>query len=106
MTNLFLKVNKDFFKLGLNPTEILLLSQVMEFDINTGDCFMSDKALANAFGVSEKTISRAFGELESKGFLTRETKNIKGGKERHIKVNLDAINNKLTTDKMTVDNNK
>jgi hypothetical protein len=26
MTNLFLKVNKDLFKLGLNPTEILLLA--------------------------------------------------------------------------------
>ena len=42
----FLAVNKDFLKLGLNPTEILLLSQIDEFNRNTGDCYMSDEAFA------------------------------------------------------------
>jgi hypothetical protein len=31
MNNVFLKVNKDLFKLKLNPTEILLLAQIMEY---------------------------------------------------------------------------
>ena len=39
MTNIFLEVNKDLFKLGLNPAEILLLAQVMEYERNTGDFF-------------------------------------------------------------------
>jgi hypothetical protein len=43
--------------------------------------------------VSEKTISRALGSLEEKKLIFRETKNVKGGKERHIH---------LTADKMTV----
>jgi hypothetical protein len=31
MTNKFLKVDKDWFKLGLNPTEILIIAQIAEF---------------------------------------------------------------------------
>mgnify|MGYP003397227869 CR=1 len=59
----------------------------MEFNTNTGDCFMSDKALATMLNVSDKTISRTIKALEDRGFIKRETKNIKNGKERHIKVN-------------------
>lgn len=103
MTNLFLKVNKDFFNLGLNPTEILVLAQIMEFDTNTGDCFMSDKALADLFGVSDKTISRTLKTLEDRGFIKRDTKSVKGGKERHIKLNAEMIEKELTKDKMTLD---
>lgn len=103
MTNLFLKVNKDIFKLGLNPTEILIIAQVMEFNTNTGDCFISDKALAESFGVSEKTISRTLKALEEKGYITRDTKSVKGGRERHIKVNQDKLEEQLTKDKLTLD---
>lgn len=104
MTDKFLKVNKDFFKLGLAPVEILILSQVDEFNRTTGDCFMSDKSLAEAFGVSESTISRAVRALEARGFITRATKNVKGGRERHITINLNIIEDKLNpTSKMTVD---
>ena len=105
MTNLFLKVNKDLFKLGLNPTEILILAQIMEFNNNTGDCFISDKALAENFGVSEKTISRSIKALEDKGLIKRDTKAIKGGKSRHITVIAAKIEEQLTTDKMSIDNN-
>lgn len=105
MTKYYLQVNKDLFKLGLNPTEILLLSQIIEFDRTTGDCFKSDKALAADFGVSDKTISRALGALEDRGYIKRETKNIKGGKERHIVVDLEKIDVDLkerTKDKKSV----
>ena len=84
MSDKFLRVGKDLFELGLNPTEILLLAQVMEYHRTTGDFFMSDKALAEQFGVSDKTISRAFTTLENKGLVKRVTKNIKGGRERHV----------------------
>lgn len=110
MTKYYLMINKDLFKLGLNPTEILLIAQIMEFDRATGDCFKSDKALAADFGVSDKTISRAIAALEARGFIKRETKNVQKGKERHMTVCLDAIEaelkkrNESTTDKMTVVN--
>lgn len=91
MTNLFLKVNKDLFKLGLNPTEILILAQVMEYNTNTGDCYISDKALSSMFGVGEKTISRELKVLEEKGYIKRTTKNTKNGRERHIAVIYDNL---------------
>lgn len=103
MTNYFLEVNKDFFNLGLNPTEILVLAQIAEYNRTTKNCFISDKTLAQQFGVSDRTISRAIGKLEQEGFIKRETKNVKGGKERHLFIQLDQIEEKLTKDKMTVD---
>ena len=93
----FLAINKEWLGKGLNPTEILILSQVAEYERNTGDCFISDKAMSELFGVSESTISRAVKALEDKGFLKRETKNVRGGKERHIH---------LTNSKMTVDSDE
>lgn len=103
MTNDFLQLNKDLFKLGMNPTEIIILAQVMEYNRTTGDCFMSDKTFAAMLSISDKTVSRALKELEDRGFIIRETKNVKGGKERHIRVNLDKIESALPTkDKMSV----
>jgi DNA-binding transcriptional regulator YhcF (GntR family) len=74
----------------------------MEYNRTTGDFFMSDKALAELFGVSDKTISRAFTALEDKGFITRTTKNVKAGKERHVSVNIEAIDKALPTDNLSV----
>lgn len=95
---IFLKVDKDLFNKGLNPVEILVLSQVIEFNTNTGDCFISDKQLAEQFGVSDKTISRAIKHLEELGYIKRETKNVRGGKERHIKL-ADFTKDNLSIDK-------
>ena len=63
---------------------------------------MSDDVLAKNFGVSAKTISRSLKSLEDKGFIKRETKNIKGGKERILTINESAINAALTTDNLSV----
>jgi hypothetical protein len=43
MSNLFLKVNKDLFKLGLDAVEILILAQIMEFDNNNMVCYMTNE---------------------------------------------------------------
>lgn len=91
MTNTFLAVNKDLFNLKLNPTEILVLAQIMEFQRNTNDCFISNKKLAEQFGVSESTIKRALDKLETLGFIVRDTTPSQKGKERHMKVNLNKI---------------
>lgn len=90
----FLAINKEWLGNGLNPTEILILSQVAEYERNTGDCFISDKAMSELFGVSESTISRAVKALKEKGFIIVETKNVRGGRERHIHL----ANSKMTVD--------
>lgn len=103
MTNKFLQINKDLFYLGLSPIELLVLSQVMELDRNTKNCFISDEKLADNFCVSKSTISRALTNLDGKGFIIRATKNVKGGKERHITPNIDAIERAITNIKMKLD---
>lgn len=104
MKEVFLKVNKDLFTMGLNPTEILIIAQIIEFQTNTGDCYITDQQLAKQFGVSESTISRELKKLESNGLIVRETRNIKGGKERHLKlssINLPIVN-ETTTSKLPI----
>ena len=93
----FLAIDKRLLGKGLNPTELLIYAQVAEYNRTTGDCFISDKTMAEMFGVSESTISRAVKALEEKKLIRRETKNVRGGKERHIFIVDD------TTVKMTVD---
>ena len=103
MANGFLQIDKSLFKLGLNPTEILVLAQIMEYNRTTGDFFMSDDAMSKQFGVSSKTISRALTVLEDKKLIVRETKNIQKGKERHIKLTRDNLTvDSSTRDKMSV----
>jgi predicted transcriptional regulator len=107
MANNFLKVEKSLFGSGLSPIEILVLSQIMEFDRNTGDCFISNAVMAKNFGVSEKTVSRAVASLEEKGLISRNTRNIQKGKERHIILTKDKMtlvneNEKSTKDKLSL----
>lgn len=104
MTNLFLQVNKDLFGSGLSPIEMLVLSQIEEFDRNTGDCFISNATMANNFNVSEKTIARTLDSLENKGLIVRNTRNCQKGKERHITLAKDKMTlaNETAKDKMTL----
>lgn len=94
MTNLFLKINKDLFALDLEPIQILIVAQVMEFQANKCDCFMSNEALAKNFGVGESTIKRALNKLEEKNFITRSTN--KEGK-RFMVFNQSAYEQALLT---------
>lgn len=91
----FLAVDKNYFTLGLKGNQILILAQIAEFNRTTGDCFMSDQAFAKMLGCSESTISRDLKELENRKLITRETKNVRGGKERHLRltsINLTVVN--------------
>ena len=83
MTDKFLKLNKDLWKLKLNANKQQILSYIMEFDKNTGDCFISDETFSMYLNTSKSTVSREIKALEQMGYLIRNTKNVKGGKERH-----------------------
>jgi DNA-binding transcriptional regulator YhcF (GntR family) len=93
MSNLFLKVNKDLFKLGLNPTELLILAQIMEFDTNNKTCYMTNEQFAKELNVSEKTVQRALNDtLEDKGYITIINPR---SKNRSFQLNKSVIEDKL-----------
>lgn len=105
MSNKFLKINKDLFNIGLAPLDILIVSQIIEFQTNTNDCFISNETLANQFGVSESTVKRSIDKLEKEmRIIERNTKNIQKGKERHIRVKLERIE-ELAKSKMNLAEN-
>jgi DNA-binding MarR family transcriptional regulator len=113
MSKLFLKVDKDLFNSGLNPIEILVLSQVIEFENNKAQCFMTDAQFAENFGVSAKTISRTLDKLEESGYISRKTITLSSKRVRTITTKSngqnDSLNLKQTkcpseTDKMSNSN--
>lgn len=96
MNGVFLKVDKDLFSFGFNPTEILIIAQVMEYLRTTGKCFVTNKQFADMFGVSESTIKRELDKLESNGYIIRHTVVSKegNGKERTIDLRDEAFEKK------------
>lgn len=91
MTDKFLKVNKDLFGIGLSPIEILIVSQVLEYQTKGMECFESDASFAADFGMSESTVSRAIGALKKRGILTADTRNVQRGKIRYLNVKTSVI---------------
>lgn len=77
--------------MGLTPVEILIVAQIMEFQTKNKECFISDDVMSENFGVSKSTISRAVSALEKKGILTRQTKNVQRGKERHLYISTSGL---------------
>lgn len=92
MTNLYLQVNKDFFKLGLNPTEMIILAQVMEYGRTTGICYMTNAQFAEMLSISERTVSRTINDLLAAGFI--DVKN-PGSKKRVLEFNAAGVEAKL-----------
>ena len=100
MSNLFLKVDKDLFSKGLNPTQILIVAQVEEFMRTTGDCHVTDTQFAEMLGLSTSTISREVKKLCEIGIIQKETKNIQHGKVRNLfltNINLPIVENDKTS---------
>lgn len=106
MTELFLKVNKDLYKLKLNANEQLILSYILELQTKNRECFISDESFSQYLNTSVKTVSRAIKSLEEKSYVIRETKNVKGGKKRYLTVDINQVNNDLTTVNLTIDKNE
>ena len=91
MANLFLKVDKRFFFLGIDPFGIRILSQIDEYTSKGMTCFISNEQLAKQFGSSLSTVKRTIANLEKMEYLNRDTKNTSQGKERFLTLNQETI---------------
>lgn len=95
MTDKFLKLNKDLYKLKLDADQQYILAYVMEFDRNKQQCYMSDESFAMCLNTSTKTVSRKIKILTDKGYITKETTNTQNGKLRYLKPILNKIENDI-----------
>lgn len=95
MTDKFLKLNKDLYKLKLDADQQYILAYVMEFDRNKQQCYMSDESFATCLNTSTKTVSRKIKILTDKGYITKETTNTQNGKLRYLKPVLNKIENDI-----------
>ena len=87
----FLAVNKEYFKMGLKSVDILIISQIEEFERNKCTCYITNKQFSEMFGESESTIKRAIDKLEDMGIIKRNTYFIEGNgranKQRVLSLN-------------------
>ena len=95
MTDKFLKLNKDLYKLKLDADQQYILAYVMEFDRNKQQCYMSDESFAMCLNTSTKTVSRKIKILTDNGYITEETTNTQNGKLRYLKPVLNKIENDI-----------
>ena len=72
----FLAVEKQWLGSGLDSLELLIIAQIAEYQRQKWPCYITDKQLAQLFGVSDRTICRYLDALEEKGVLIRETKTV------------------------------
>ena len=95
---LFLKVSKNryFDNKDLSPIDMLILSQIEEFERNEKSCFMASKTFASNFNVSEETINRSIKKLVGMQYISSisHTKH-KDGKIQTIR-ELSIIKNKTS----------
>jgi predicted transcriptional regulator len=91
MTNNFLAINKDYLGIGLKSIDILLISQIEEFQRNKCKCYVTNKQFSEMFGESESTIKRALDKLEECDIIKRTTTfiegNGRGNRQRVLSVN-------------------
>lgn len=86
----FLSINKKYFNIGLKSIDILILSQIEEYQRNNCECYITNQQFSDMFGESVSTIKRSIDKLEQKGMLERKTRsrtdNRKKSKERTLNV--------------------
>lgn len=90
-TDIFLKVNKNYFGLNLKSIDILMIAQIEEFRRNNCECYVTNEQFSTMFGESESTIKRVIDKLEKLNIIQRSTKfingNGKGTKQRILSIN-------------------
>lgn len=92
----FLHINNDYFKLGLSPSDVIMLAYLKQYSHNN-ICQLTNKMLSSMMNISERTVDRAINALESFGYINKETKSICGNgrsnRIRNITINDDIIYN-------------
>ena len=71
-------MEKEYFGKGLKAIDLLILSQVEEFDRNDCTCYMTDEQLMFITGAKRSAVRASLNRLEDKNILVRDTKLVVG----------------------------
>lgn len=77
-TEKFLAVWKDNFGTQLNSLELLIVSQIKEFQNNGLDCYVSNEQFSWMFGESISKVKRSLNKLEELGVIKRSVSFVQG----------------------------
>lgn len=87
----FLAVNKSYFRMGLKSIDILIISQIEEFERNKCKCFITNEQFSEMFGESVSTIKRALDKLDDLKIIKRNNSYVEGNgranKQRVLSLN-------------------
>lgn len=91
MDGSFLAVHKELYGLGLKSIEILIVSQVYEFQKQGLSCYITDEQFSSWFGESLRTVQRSIKSLDELNIIDRKTSyvdgNGRGNRQRVIRLN-------------------
>ena len=89
----FLAINKDYFGCGLKSIDLLIISQIEEFERNNCKCCLTNKQFSDMFGESESTIKRTLDKLEDLKIIKRNViTNVSGSNKSRQRIL--SVNNK------------
>lgn len=74
----FLMINKEYFGAGLKAIDLLILSQIEEFDRASHPCYMTDEYFMFITGEGKSAVRASLDRLEKKNIIFRETKVVFG----------------------------
>lgn len=91
MENNFLAVDKNLFGKGLKSIDILIISQIEEFERYKCQCYITNEQFSKMFGESVSTIKRTLDKLDDLKIIKRTTSFIEGNgranKQRVLSIN-------------------
>lgn len=74
----FLAVKKEYFGKGLKAIDLLILSQVEEFESNDCICYMTDEQFMDITGEGKSAVRASLDRLEKKNIIIRKTQVVSG----------------------------
>ena len=73
----YINVNTEYFNVGLEPLEILLLATIESLVRDGKQCYYTNEQLTQMFHVSLTYLKKTLDGLEKKNYIKRNTKVIK-----------------------------
>lgn len=73
----YIKVNTEYFNVGLEPLEVLLLATIESLTRDGKQCYYTNDQLSKMFNVSLTYLKKTLDNLEKRNYIKRNTQTIR-----------------------------